>query len=97
MEIHIELISLRNGGETNRVEHHGKKYDDKYNLGLTKGHHFINDYTELTSHCLENYEEVKDIKNCNRTFKKYNDKHKKCNDRFIKALQAFTMLVGTGD
>ena len=28
LEIHIELISLRNDGETNRVEHYGKEYDE---------------------------------------------------------------------
>ena len=38
LEIFIELISLKNDGETNRVEHHGKEYDEKYNLGLAKGH-----------------------------------------------------------
>ena len=29
LEIHIELISLRNDGETNRVEHYGKDFDEK--------------------------------------------------------------------
>ena len=28
LEIHIELISLRNDGETNRVEHYGKDFDE---------------------------------------------------------------------
>ena len=32
LEIHIELISLRNDGETNRVEHYGKYYDEQYNF-----------------------------------------------------------------
>ena len=55
----------------------------KYNLGLVKGHYFINDYTELTSYYLEtsyylaHYEKVKDIKDCNSTYKKLNDKYKK--------------------
>ena len=55
----FELISLRSNGE-NRVEHYGKDFDEKCNLGLVKGHYFINDYTELTSYCLDNYEEIKD-------------------------------------
>ena len=41
LEIHIELISLRNDGETNRVEHYGKEYDGKYNSGLVEGHYFM--------------------------------------------------------
>ena len=66
-------------------------------MGLAKGHYFINDYTELTSHCLENYEEIKDIKDCNKAFKKYHDKYKKCNDRFIRAFQSFKVLMDNVD
>ena len=65
--------------------------------GLLKGHYFINDYTELTSYILEHYEEIKDIKNCNNIFKKYNDKYNKYNDRFIKAFQLFKMLMDNVD
>ena len=35
---------------------------NKYNLGLVRNHYFINDYTELISYCLENYGEIKDLK-----------------------------------
>ena len=53
--------------------------------------------TELASYCLENYEEIKDIKDCNKIFKKYNDKYTKCNDRFIKAFQVLKMLIDNVD
>ena len=66
-------------------------------MGLVKGHHCINDYTELTSHSLDNYEEIKDIKDCNKTFNKYNDKYKTCNDIFMKAFQLFRMLMDNVD
>ena len=69
----------------------------KYNLGLVKGHYFINGYTELTSYCLEHYGEVKYIEYCNTIFKKYHDKYKKCDDIFIKAFKFFKMLIGTDD
>ena len=59
LEIHIELISLKSDGGS-RVEHYGKDVDGKCNLGLVKGHYVINDYAQLTSYCLENYEETKD-------------------------------------
>ena len=68
METHVELISLNSDGGS-RLEHYGKDFDEKYNLGLVKGHYSINDYTALTSYCLENYEEVKDIKDCNKVYK----------------------------
>ena len=65
LEIHIGPISLKTDG-LSRIEHYGKDFDEKYNLGLVKGHYFINDYTELTSYCLDNYYETKDIKGCNK-------------------------------
>jgi len=92
LEIHIELITIKNDG-LSRIEHYGKDYDEKYNIGLVKEHYFINDDTELTSYCLENYEEVKEIKECNKIYNKLNDKYKKRNDRFIKAFQLFKILI----
>ena len=74
LEINIELISIRSDGKNCIVEHYPTspyiQYDEKYNLGLVKGHYFINDYTELTSYCLENYDEVKDLKESNMIWKK---------------------------
>ena len=69
LETHIELISLKPDG-LSRIEHYCKYFDEKYNLGLVKGHFFITDYTELTSYCLDNYEEIKVIKDCNEIYRK---------------------------
>ena len=66
-------------------------------MGLVKGHYFINDYTELTSYCLDNYEEIKDIKDCNKTFEKFNYKYKRGNETFIQAFQAFKVLIDKVD
>ena len=92
LEIHTELISIKPDG-LSRIEQYGKDFDEKYNLGLAKGHYFINDYTELTSYWLDTYEEIEDIKDCNKTFKKFNVKFKRGNDRFIRAFQAFKVLI----
>ena len=51
----------------------------------------------MTSYSLEHYEEVKDIKDCNKIYKKYNDTSRKCNDIFIKAFQVLKMLIDIGD
>ena len=64
---------------------------------MVKGHHFINDYTELTPYCLDSYEEIKDIKDCTKIYKKFNDKYKKGNDRFIRAFQVFRVLIDKVD
>ena len=64
---------------------------------MVKGHYFINDFTELTSYSLENYEEVKDIKDCNKIYKKFNDKYKKGDDRFIASFQLLKMMMDNVD
>ena len=66
-------------------------------MGLVKGHYFINDYTELTSYCLDHYEEIKDIKDCNKIYREINDNYKRANDRLIKAFQVFKMLIENVD
>ena len=42
------------------AEHYPKspyiEHNEKYMLGLVKGHYFINDTITLTSYCLEKYE-----------------------------------------
>ena len=60
---------------------------------MVNGHYFINDYTELTSYCLDNYEEIKDIQDCSIIYNKFNDKHKRGNDIFIKTFQVFKVLI----
>ena len=96
LNIHIELISIKNDGLC-RNEHYGKDYDEKYDIGLVKGHYFINDCTEITSYCLEHYDEIKDMKDCHKIEKKVGDKFKKCNTRFIKAFQLFKILMDNVD
>ena len=66
--------------------------------GLVEGHHFINDYTELTSYCLGNYEEIKDFKEyttiCRK--RKYYERDK-AGKRFITAFQLFKILTDNVD
>ena len=64
---------------------------------MAKGHYFINDYTELTSDCLDNYEEIKDIKDCNEIYKEVKDNYKRGNDIFIKAFQISKVLIDNVD
>ena len=49
LEITIELISIRTDGKKSDVEHYPQsphiQHDGKYNIGLVKGHYFINGYT----------------------------------------------------
>ena len=103
LEINIELISIRNDGKKSDVEHYPKsphiEYNETYKIGIIslKGHYFINDTTILTAYCLENYEEVTDIKGCNNIYRKTHDKYKKSNDIFITAYQLSKILMDNVD
>ena len=101
LEINIERISIRNDGKKNDVEHYAKsphiEYIEILKTGLAKVHYFINDTTTLTSYCLENYEQGKDIKGCNNRYRETNDKYKKSNDSFITAYPLFKILVNSVD
>ena len=103
LEINIEFGSIRNDGKKSDVDHCPQsphiEYDETCNLGLVKGHYFINDYTELTSYSLDNYEEIKDIEDCNQICKelKFNGRYKRGNDIFIKAFQLLKMLMDNVD
>ena len=101
LEINIVLISSRHDATKSDDDHYPQsphiEYDETYNLGLVKGHYFINYYTELASYSLGNYEEITDMNDCNKLFNNYNDTYKTCNDIFIKAVQLFKMLMDNVD
>ena len=48
-----------------------------YTIGLVDEHYFMIDKTELTSYCLNNYDDVKHINNSNMIYKKLADTYKK--------------------
>ena len=103
LEININLISIRNDGKKSDVEHYPTSphinYDEQYNLGLVNNHYFINDCTELTTYCLENYEEVKDLNESNTICRKKGKYYErdKTGKRFITAFQLFKILMDNTD
>ena len=62
--INIELTYSRNDGDC-RVGPYPQKtvYAEKYNIGLINNL-FVNDTTNVTSYCLENCDEVNNLKSC---------------------------------
>jgi hypothetical protein len=62
---------------------YGKKYDDVINIGLLENHYFIIEKTTITSYCLEHYEELKDLPNCNLIYNSMGMKNKdRCIDSY---------------
>jgi len=77
----------------NTITKYGDKTKDIINIGLINEHYILIEKTNITRFCLENYEEVKDIKDCNKIYKKIGGKYKKSNDRFINSLDVVRILL----
>jgi len=55
------------------IEKSCKQYgnsQEQYNIGLLEHHYFINEDINISSYCINNYNEVKNIKDCNLIIKK---------------------------
>lgn len=76
---------------------YGKKYENEISLGLIDEHYFINDITNYTSYAIENYYELKDIKNYNHIYKnRHQDRknyYKRDETRCINSFQAIKLLL----
>ena len=95
----IKLTSI-NKDLTSRTEKYGDTIysEDLYNIGLVDEHYFIIDKTEVTTYCIEHYNEVKDIPNCNKIVSKNKDGsyHKK-NTEFIHSYKLIKLLLANKD
>ena len=95
LQICFKLTSGNKDGNT-RTETIGDKKNPTYHIGLVEEHYFIIEKTNVTSYCLLNYYDVKDIKNCNMIWTKYKDEYKKSNNKlsnFEKDLEKLQKLL----
>jgi hypothetical protein len=95
LEIMIKLTSI-NKDLTSRVEKYGDTIycEDLYHIGLVDEHYFIVDRTEVTTYCIEHYDEVKDIPNCNNIISKNsNGTYNKSNTEFIQSYKLIKLLL----
>ena len=96
LQICFKLTSGNKDGNT-RTETIGDKNNPVYHIGLVDEHYFIIEKTNVTSYCLLNYNDVKDIKNCNMIWTKYKDEYKKSNNKFIDSFKLIKILLDNKD
>lgn len=82
LNIRINLKKMKTQTETEIVVF-GKDHTESYNIGLLDEHFFIINDTNITYYCMDHYEEVKDLPNCNHIVEK--------NGKYYKRNQSKTM------
>ena len=92
IDISISLTSIRND-MTSKTESIGINKQELYTIGLVDEHYFIIDKTELTSYCINNYDDVKHINNSNMIYKKSSDTYKKSNLNYINSFKVVKLLL----
>ena len=95
MEDIANTLKMKIKVKTSDVKHaerrvYGKEFVDSLHLGLLEGHYFIIEKTNITSYCLEHYEELKDQKDCNLI---YNARGQKDASRCIDSYDVVNHLI----
>ena len=99
LEIMIKLTSI-NKDLISRTEQYGDAIygDDFYNIVLVDEHYLIVDITEATTYCIEHYNDVKDIHNCDKIVSKNKDgSYHKTNTEFIKSYKLVKLFLANRD
>ncbi len=77
---------------------YGKQYEKVYHIGLIEDHYIIVEPTTLsTRFALENYNDVKDIKNWNSIYRKSDGIYKRTQDRFLDSYDIVRVLLENKD
>jgi len=81
----------------NDLKHSKTVYGDKthktFHIGILDDHYFLVENTEITSFCLNHYDDVKHIEGFNKIYKNENGKYKKSNNRFIDSFDVIKILI----
>ena len=72
---------------------YGTQYERIFEIGLIEDHYFIINKTNITSYCIENYEEVKNEKECNFIYKKRDNSYRRDKTRCIDSYVLILLLV----
>jgi hypothetical protein len=95
MEEIAKILKMKIMVKTKDVNHrdrriYGKEFEDVIHLGLLEGHYFFIEKTNVTSYCLDHYDELKEQKDCNLI---YNNLGMKNKDRCIDSYDVINHLL----
>ena len=86
-------IVLKKDDVNNSKFVYGKEFNKVFHIGILNDHYFLIEKTEITSYCINNYDEVKHIKDFHKIYKKQDGYYKKSNDRYIDSFDLIKTLL----
>ena len=96
-EVLKHRIRINNDKHERNYSIYGKEYENEINIGLIDEHYFLIDITEFTTFAIENYHNIKHLKNYQSIYKvRVQDKkeyYKKDINRYINSFQAIKTLL----
>jgi len=92
-------ITVRRITDEKKKEHYGDKNKPEIKLGIIEKHYFLIKETKYTRYSIENYNQVKDVKDFNRICKINSNtgKYTYSNERFIDSYKVIKILVDNKD
>lgn len=91
LKINIKLTHIYKNKDTKTFNYYGiknkkKVYEKILDICLFEEHYFVKKELPITSYAIKNYNEIKDLKEFNKIYKKTKDnKYKKSNKRFLSS------------
>jgi hypothetical protein len=90
--VKIQIVLKKDDLKNSKVVY-GKEYDRVFHIGILDDHYFLVEKTEITSFCLNHYDDVKSIKEFNKIYKVQDGNYKKSNDRYIDSFDVIKTLL----
>lgn len=103
LDIYITVKKLKKCQIKSEILHYGISTNPEYKICLIDEHYFIWDDTNITYYALNNYEDIKDVEDYNKIYKKISNKdkskslYKKNNNRFVDSFTLVSLLLKNKD
>lgn len=97
LDICIKLHHYEKNETNQYITNYGDTDKIVYNIALIDEHYIVYEKTNITSFAIENYNDISDIKDFNKIYKKHNGVYKKSNERFIDSLKLCKLLLEQKD
>ena len=83
-------IKLKRNHDKHPHTMYGDKSKPMIEIGLMEDHYFLVEKVEITSYCINNYDEVKDLEDCHKI---YNTRGQRSNNRYIDSFDVVKLLL----